>query len=57
MAGLPQLLHTTGTGGILVPHRLQNCASSSETTVPHPGQTGKAFSLFSGTGAPHRLQN
>jgi hypothetical protein len=57
MAGLPQLLHTIGTGGILAPHRLQNCANSSDTTVPHPGQTGKAGFLSSGTAAPHRLQN
>jgi hypothetical protein len=56
-AGLPQLLHTTGTTGILTPHRLQYCASSSDTTVPHPGQTGNAGFFFSGTAAPHRLQN
>ena len=57
MAGLPQLRHTTGTGGNLAPQRLQNCASSSDTTVPHPGQTGNAGFFFSGTVAPHRLQN
>jgi hypothetical protein len=57
MAGLPQLLQTTGAWGILAPHRLQNCASSSDTTVPHPGQTGNAGFLSSGTAAPHRLQN
>jgi hypothetical protein len=57
MAGLPQLLQTTGAWGILAPHRLQNCASSSDTTVPHPGQTGNAGFFSSGTAAPHRLQN
>jgi hypothetical protein len=57
IAGLPQLLHTTGNGRILVPHRLQNCASSSDTTMPHAGQTGNAGFFFSGTAAPHRLQN
>jgi hypothetical protein len=57
MAGLPQVPHTTGTGRILAPHRLQNCASSSDTTVPHPGQTGNAGFFSSGTTAPHRLQN
>jgi hypothetical protein len=56
IAGLPQVLQTTGTGRIRVPHRLQNCASSSDTTVPHPGQTGNAGFFSSGTGAPHRLQ-
>jgi hypothetical protein len=56
IAGLPQVLQTTGAGGIRVPHRLQNCAISSETTAPHPGQTGKAGFFSSGTGAPHRLQ-
>jgi len=56
-AGLPQEPHTGGTGTILVPQRLQNRASSSETTAPHPGQTGYAGPLSSGTAAPHRLQN
>jgi hypothetical protein len=55
-AGLPQAWQTTGSGGIRVPHRLQNCASSSDTTAPHPGQTGKAVFFSSGTVAPHRLQ-
>ena len=36
MAGLPQVRQVTGSGWIFVPHRLQNCASSSDTTVPHP---------------------
>jgi len=40
MAGVPQLLQRTGSLGILAPHRLQNCASSSDTTVPHPGRPG-----------------
>jgi hypothetical protein len=53
---MPQLLHMTGIFGILAPHRLQNCASSSDTTVPHPGQTGNAGFFSSGTAAPHRLQ-
>lgn len=56
-AGLPQVPHTRGAGGILEPHRLQNWASSSETTAPHPGQTGNAGFFSSGTAAPHRLQN
>jgi hypothetical protein len=56
-AGLPQVLHMIGTGGIFAPHRLQNCASSSDTTVPHPGQIGNGGFRSSGTTAPHRLQN
>jgi hypothetical protein len=57
MAGLPQALHTAGSGWIFAPHRLQNCASSSETTVPQPVQTGNAGRFSSGMAAPHRLQN
>jgi hypothetical protein len=57
MAWLPQLLHMTGVLWIFAPHRLQNCASSSDTTMPHSGQTGNAGFFSSGTAAPHRLQN
>lgn len=52
MARLPQLLQVIGALWIFTPHRLQNCASSSETIVPHPGQTGNAGFFFSGTAAP-----